>query len=134
MTQRTNDESSVDLTADQVTGYTYEHGRVKTIVTYNNGTDTPHVTVYDYDELGRQYKVTDPLGNWQQSVYATAGDDVGLVTRQKIYDGIGGRTIQLVYDDRDRMIRRIEHGPVNVDAEGPDDLITQYQYDAAGCK
>ncbi len=129
-----NDEGSVDLTADQVTGYTYEHGRVRTIVTYNNGTDVPHVTVYDYDELGRQETVTDPLGNWQQSVYASAGDDVGLVTRQLVSDGIGVRTIQFVYDDRDRMIRRIEHGPVNVDAEGPDDLITQYQYDAAGRK
>ncbi len=120
-----------DRTEDRVVDYTYDAGgRVETIKTYNGNTATPLTTTYEYDDIGRRTKVTDPDGNTQEWIYATTGADIGLVTERRVDDGSvehGLRVFSYEYDSRDRMITET--------AEGEDpapDLVTSYGYDAAG--
>jgi RHS repeat-associated protein len=72
-------------------------------------------TEYEYDELGRQIKVTDALGNETRTEYDGVGNVVATV------DGNGNKT-ELKYDARNRQVEV-------VDAEGG---VTSTEYDDVG--
>jgi YD repeat-containing protein len=81
-------------------------------------------TKFDYDELDRVVKVTDPLGNIAETIY----DANGRVTDEKVHYKLPNGTFDVrayAHHDYDAADRRIK----TTDIEG---LVTSFEYDASG--
>jgi len=110
--------------------YTYDNlGRkeTETLTRRTSPTDpTPLqlVTTYEYDDLDRVIRITDPMGNIAETIY----DANGKVFQEKVHHKIpgGGYDIRTYvtreYDAADRLIKETDI----------DDNETHYEYDAAG--
>ncbi len=88
----------------------YKTGRIKT-----NKNRRGHTTKYEYDELNREKKVTDPLSQTVETTY----DRVGNVKTKKDKRGI---VTENFYDELSRLVRVVKAGI----------LIVTNEYDGAG--
>lgn len=80
-----------------------------------NGVLTPLTTSYEYDNNGRQIRMTDPLGQVMQTEYDEAGNVAARI------DALGRRT-EYAYDSRGQHVQTTH----------PDGTTTTMAYDPAG--
>lgn len=80
-------EETADPTVDRITDYTYVTGTqdLLTRTTYSGAFAAPQVTSFEYDDLGRPTKITDPNGNNDEYTYVPVGTHgEGMVASRKV--------------------------------------------------
>jgi RHS repeat-associated protein len=145
------------LNGDIITDYTYDYdntvverdypGQLVAQKIYYGSTPTAAITYYDYDELGRRNKTTDPAGNTTDLVYNPSGQVVRSMQTDVYSDQTPGLILAndsyYEYDSAGRIASVITK-PDDDDLGSPFDLLpltlptswlqTTFDYDAAGRK
>jgi len=96
----------------------------ETWINTGDGYERIQWTAFEYDELGREVKVTNSDGTWSESAWDCCGKTSST--------DFQGQTTTFNYDDLHRVSTETRMGSAGGDYPTQSDIITSYTYDAEG--